>query len=121
MRKRWRIILPIVALTVFGCVSYNSLRTNDAFNRAPSRYVWWSNLRLDSDPSHKLNWNSEWEPTERWGFSLPTFLLTLSALPAFLVGWVLIVGLGRFGFSQVSSFMSVTPVLILIWYYFLGW
>src|SRR5438552_591855 len=107
MRKQWRIILPIVALTVFGCVSYNSLRTNDTLNRAARRYVSWSSLRLDSDPANKLNWNTEWEPVERWGFSLPAFLLRLSALPAFLVGWFIVVALGRLGISQVSSFMSL--------------
>ena len=71
MQKRWRLVLPVVGLIVFGFVSYNSLLNPEALDRTPARYVWWSNLRLDSDPLHKLNWNSEWEPTERLGGLAP--------------------------------------------------
>ncbi len=47
--------------------------------------------------------------------------LMLSALPAFVVGGLAVGGLGRLGFSQVSSFMFLMPVLIFAWYYVVGW
>jgi len=31
------------------------------------------------------------------------------------------VGLGRLGVSQVLTFMVLMPVLIFVWYYFIGW
>jgi hypothetical protein len=48
-------------------------------------------------------------------------LLFLSALPVFLISAVAITGLGKIGIGQLSSFMSLTPALIVGWYYFIGW
>jgi len=45
----------------------------------------------------------------------------LSALPAFIAGLVIVTVLGRFGVSQVSSFMVSMPLLLGTWYYFVGW
>jgi hypothetical protein len=62
------------------------------------------------------------DPLEVWvepGW-LARFLM-LSALPAFLVGLGIVHGLSRVGVSQVSSFMISMPLLILAWFYFVGW
>ena len=48
-------------------------------------------------------------------------LLMLSALPAFAMGRAIVTGLGRLGFSQVSSFMVSMPLLVFAWYYLAGW
>jgi ABC-type spermidine/putrescine transport system permease subunit II len=40
----------------------------------------------------------------------------LSALPAFLIGSLAAYGLGRFGVSEVLSFMISMPLLIFAWY-----
>jgi hypothetical protein len=45
----------------------------------------------------------------------------LSALPAFLAGLGIVHGLARVGVSEVTSFMSSMPLLILAWLYFIGW
>jgi hypothetical protein len=45
----------------------------------------------------------------------------LSALPAFIVGGLAVAGLAKMGISQVSSFFLLIPVLIVAWYYFIGW
>ena len=133
MQKRWRIVLPTAGLIVFSAVSYHSLRVNRELQHDPSRYFWWSAIRLDSDPTNKRNLapphcanGSEscvtWDLQDRWvdpGW-LQNFLM-LSALPAFVVGGLAVRSLGRLGVSQVSSFMFTMPVLILAWYYFIGW
>ena len=45
----------------------------------------------------------------------------LSALPAFVVGTAVVRGLAGLGVSEVWSFMIVMPLLILAWFYFVGW
>jgi len=45
----------------------------------------------------------------------------LSGLPAFLLSKLIVAALSRLGVSQVLSFMIFTPILLLVWYYFLGW
>jgi|SRR5208337_280997 len=47
MRNHWRLILPIAGLLLFAGVTYDSLQTRP---KVPSQYLWWSILRLDSDP-----------------------------------------------------------------------
>ena len=47
-------------------------------------------------------------------------LLVLFALPVFLIGGVIVTGLGKMGISQVSSFMSLMPLLMVGWCYFIG-
>jgi high-affinity Fe2+/Pb2+ permease len=47
--------------------------------------------------------------------------LMLSAFPAFVLGAVVVHGLGRLGISEVSSFMVLMPLLISAWFYFVGW
>jgi hypothetical protein len=45
----------------------------------------------------------------------------LSAFPAFVVGGLAVEGLGRLGISEFSTFMFLMPVLIVAWYYLVGW
>ena len=133
MQKRWRMVLPTVGIILFSAVSYHSLRLNKEIQRAPSRYFWWSAIRLDSDPANKRNWRatpcqdskencSGWDLRSTWvdpGF-VQKFLM-LSALPAFVVGGLAVRGLGTIGINQISSFMLLMPVLICAWYYLIGW
>src|SRR6266478_1381750 len=133
MQRRWRMVLPIIGIILFSAVSYHSLRANQEIQRAPSRYFWWSEIRLDSDPANKRNWGAtpcesgkencvSWDLRNRWvDPGLLEQFLMLSALPAFVVGGFAVSGLGRMGISQVSSFMVLMPVLIFAWYYFVGW
>ena len=55
MQKRWRMVLPTVGIILFSVVSYHSLRVD---RETPSRYFWWSSIRLDSDPSNRRNWGA---------------------------------------------------------------
>jgi hypothetical protein len=48
-------------------------------------------------------------------------VLMLSALPAFAVVAFVVARLGRFGLSEVSSFMVSMPLLIFAWHYAVGW
>ena len=47
MRNHWRLILPIAGLLLFAGATYDSLQARP---KVPSQYLWWSILRLDSDP-----------------------------------------------------------------------
>jgi hypothetical protein len=123
--------LPIIGIILFSAVSYHSFRFNQEVQRPPSRYFWWSDVRLDSDPANKRNWGATpcedgkencWELRSTWvDPSLLAQFLMLSALPAFVVGEFAVRALGRMGISQVASFMFLMPVLIFGWYYFIGW
>jgi hypothetical protein len=102
-------------------------------HKGPSRYFWWSSIRLDSDPLSKyfkkpisceqgLENCTAWEPEYIW--VTPGWIdkaLLLFALPAFVAGSGVVEGLGRFGVSQVLSFMISMPLLIFGWFYFVGW
>lgn len=126
--------MPVAGLILFSGVTYSSFRMNRETQRRPSRYFWWSSIRLDSDPANKLvrgttackddkeTCVTTWDLQDRWvdpGW-LTEFLM-LSALPAFVVGHFTVGRLGKLGISQVSSFMLLMPFLILGWYYFIGW
>jgi len=114
-------------------VSYQSLRKDREIQRTPSKYFWWSGIRLDSDPVNKRSPATtpcedgkedcvKWDLQDRWvdpGW-LEEFLV-LSALPAFVLGRFAVSCLGRLGINQVRSFFTLMPVLILAWYYFVGW
>jgi hypothetical protein len=47
--------------------------------------------------------------------------LIFSAIPAFLLGPLITVELGRLGISEVLTFMVSMPLLIGSWFYLLGW
>lgn len=131
MPKRWRIVLPIVGLSLFIAVTYNSLRMNREVQGTPNRYFWWSSIRLDSDPLNRhpkgpipckngeencVTWDLMWVDP-----SLLAQLLMLSALPAFMVGGEVVRGLARLGVNELWCFAIVMPLLVLAWFYFVGW
>src|SRR5438105_5711151 len=117
MRMRWSLILPIAGLILFADVSYRSMDANHHEQGAPTKYYWWSSLRLDSDP---LNKNSrpaspcqyKKEHCVQWELSYPSVqpgmldtLLVVSALPAFLAGAAMVIGLSNLGIDEVLTFM----------------
>jgi hypothetical protein len=133
MWKRWRIVLPVVGLMLFGAVSHHSFRTNQETQHRPSKYFWWSAIRLDSDPTNKRNQLTRpcegteencvsWDLRKTWvDPGLIENVLLLSAFPAFFIGGFAVRVLGRLGVNEVSSFMLLMPVLIATWYYLIGW
>jgi hypothetical protein len=133
MTMRWRIILPIVGLIVFTGISYHSYRVGREGNAAGGRFYVWSTIRLDSDP---LNRHSTppcvpseapcvyWDVSDVGLWHSPGTLEKIfgfSALPAFFIGLFVTYGLGRFGISEVLSYMVTMPLLIFAWFYFVGW
>jgi hypothetical protein len=133
MRMRWSLILPIAGLILFAAVSYRSMDVNHHEEGAPTKYYWWSSLRLDSEP---LNKNPklaspcqdkkencvQWELSYQWVQpGLLDKLLVVSALPAFLVGAATVIGLSNLGIDEVLTFMVSMPILIFAWYYLVGW
>src|SRR2546423_11191380 len=136
MRKRWRLILPICGLLLFSFVSYGSFQKRHRINRLPGRYFWWGALLLDTNPPGRYARPSPpdtepckevegcvtWDPRSmmvRHG-TLET-ILVLTALPAFVLGGVIVAMLGQLGISQVLTFMITMPVLTAVWFYFVGW
>jgi len=130
MRVRLKIVLPLIGLFIFSAATYHSFRQRE-LERTPNKYFWWSSIRLDTDPANKRDSDTTfykdaqgltWELRDRWVYpSLLEQFLMLSAFPAFLTGWLAVIGLGKLGVCQVSSFMLVMPVTIFGWYYFIGW
>jgi len=125
MRMRWRIILPTIGLLLFGGETYFSYRQWQ-MERSPGRYFWWSSYRLDSDPLNhhfppRERSNTEWDLHEIAHPGWMAISSVLSGLPAFLLSKLIVAALSRLGVSQVLSFMIFTPILLLVWYYFLGW
>jgi hypothetical protein len=134
MRRRWRVILPTCGLLLFTWSTYQYFRFDHESHKGPWRYFYWSSIRLDSDPRgvhpkfvtrpcpNDPQNCLEFDPEFIWITPGPlTRLLELSALPAFLVGAIVVGSLARFGISEVRSFMVLMPLLILAWFYFLGW
>jgi hypothetical protein len=135
MRVRWSLVLPASGLILFAALSCHSLRVNrEVFKSRPSRYFWWSSIRLDSDPLSKhpmvppttcQDENkdcSTWDPVYIWvdpGWAEKT--LVVSAFPAFVVSAAIVGGLAGLGMSAVSTFPVSVPVLIFAWFYFVGW
>jgi hypothetical protein len=131
-RLSWRLILPAVGLIVFAGITYSSVHLH---RRAPAshRYFWWSSVRLDSDPLNThpraaapckdaIENCADWDVNGIWvdpGWLGISF--TLSALPAFVIGMIIVSSLGRLGISEILSFMIAMPLLIVAWYYFMGW
>jgi len=129
MRVRWRFVLPIIGLLLFTGVTYDSLRMNREVKNESGRYFWWSSIRLDSNPSSRRpstpckNEGADCteEPIYLWvDAGWLTKLLLLSALPALLIAKAIVDGLGRLGISEVATFMFFTPLLIAMWFYFVG-
>jgi len=130
---RWRVILPVVALLLFGSETYQSVRMNRETHHKSDRYFWWSSIRLDPNPRDKnpkgvATCKEGQENCVAWDLrsrivdpGLLTELLMLSGLPAFLVGAVILSGFGHLGINQIWTFMISMPLLLSAWYFFLGW
>jgi hypothetical protein len=132
---RWRLVLPLIGLILFGAETYDSLSVNRQLHRIPSRYFWWSSIRLNADPLNKRSRIStpascreatenctSWDLENIW--ITPGLLarsLMLSAFPAFMLGVIISLVLGRLGVNEISSFMLSMPLLVFAWYYFVGW
>ena len=131
MRKRFRFVLPVVGLLLFGFESYHSVMMNHAAHT--TRYKYWSAIKLDTDPlgrhqptfipckdDPKANCVG-WDPQYIWvhpGWITKTLLL--GALPAFLVGALFVRGLGHLGVNQLLTFVISMPILITGWFYWVG-
>jgi hypothetical protein len=133
MQLRWSVILPMVGLILFAAVSYRSMPVNHHEQEAPRKYYWWSSLRLDSDPLNenpqlaapcaieKQNCSKGEFPNIKIVPSWLDRLLIISALPAFLAGAAIVVVLSKAGLDEVLTFMVCMPILLFVWYYFVGW
>lgn len=110
-------------LILFGLLTYGSVRVNREIRHGHrSRYFWWGSIRLDSDCRQVQSGDCAWDAV--FITVDPGWLekaLTISALPAFLLGGVFVRGLARLGVSELATFMCMMPVLILVWFYEVGW
>lgn len=130
MKRRWQIALPLAGLLLFGAVTALSVQRNRDYYKS-SRYFWWSALRLDRHSSETVPPPKcapaaedcvEWDPVyvhvdPGWLF----YLFFFGALPAFVLGGLVVSGLGRLGVNEVWSFMTVMPIFIGSWFHFIGW
>ena len=133
MRMRWRPILCLWGLVLFGLLTYASIQGNREMRHGGhGRYFWWGAIRLDSDPLGKQSALEPCTPGREGELCVePIYILAdpgwlekalvISALPAFLLGAVLVRGFARLGVSEFGSFMSTMPVLIVVWFYGVGW
>jgi hypothetical protein len=125
MRISWKVVLPLVGLLLFAGVTYHSTR---GWHHVSSRYFWWSSIPLDSTPLSKsesackegVENCQEWGPQSIVVDGLLARALILSAIPAFFLGQLVAAELGRFGVSEVLTFMGLMPLLIGGWFHFLG-
>lgn len=122
----------MAGLMIFGLLTSDSL----AKNRPRGRFFYWGTIKLDSDPLYKERsapCQNDVAPCVGWGdkgppdaglWLRPTGIeesLVWSALPAFILGEMIVHGLSALGVSQVASFFVSVPLLIFVWYYSLGW
>ena len=133
MRLRWRLILPIIALTLFAGETYRSVQMNRGVRLSPSRYFWWSFIRLDSHPLNRHPGRATpcedgtqncvtWDLPNMWvDPGAIEEALMISALPAFATAELIVGGLERLGVNEIWSFMISMPLLIFGWFYFVGW
>ena len=132
MRISPKFVLPACGLLLFGAIGYHSFSLGRSVHEEHGRYVYWGSIRLDSDPLNRHpnapnpcgNQDpdcTQWDLRAAWIDPGPLEkALVITALPAFLVGALLVGGLGHLGVSQVVTFMISMPVLIFFWFYFIG-
>jgi hypothetical protein len=134
MRFHWRWVLPLFGLFLFFGETYGSIRFNQELrSRNPDRKgFWWATFRLKTDPLDKIPprpcGDEAPNCVERWSIrdvivdpGAISMTLLLSALPAFFLALRIVHGLGRLGVNEVYIFFISAPILVLAWYYFLGW
>jgi hypothetical protein len=129
MRQIRLLILPLLGVALFANETYRSYQ---GYSRSRSTCFWWGNVAaLDSKPLDKtVAFEDEKAVTEcgfqvqafdRFGPRLSVFLLAMTALPAFIASLGLAHGMGKLGANEIPIFIVSTPVLIFMWYCFLGW
>ena len=134
MRIRWSVILPFIGLILFTAVTIRSAKLNDHDESHRHKYFWWSSLRLDTDPLNehpvtnvpcpngKGNCAGWYQLPNRWiEPSLLDKAFVVSAIPAFLAGAALVIGLSKLGVDEVLTFFVSMPILLFGWYYLVGW
>jgi hypothetical protein len=139
MRMRWRLILCFWGVTLFGLLTYGSVRVNSMqFNSGSrgqqhhNRYFWWGSVRLDSDPLNKrptlkpcveeTDTDCDWNPQYIWvDPGLVERALLFTGFPAFLLATAIARGLAHFGVSELLSFVPGMLILTVAWFYMLGW
>ena len=132
MRMRWRPILCLWGLTLFGLLTYGSFRVS-SLNELPhpNRYFWWGSVRLDSDPLGKRRVEKPCVDSGELCSFDPEFIwvtpgwveraLTLTAFPAFLLAIKVAHGLDHQGVSELRSFIPAMFLGTLTWFYAVGW
>jgi hypothetical protein len=124
---RWRLVLPSAGLFLFAFLSLGALQRN----HPPGRYFWWSSIALDRQPRNKLASTcmdggrscSEWDlksMTPIVDAGMLERILIPAAMPAFLLGRLMVRALSRIGVSEVYSFMISMPLLIAALFYVVG-
>ena len=126
-------MLPIVGLFLFSLVSWRDFRVNrEMHQHFPNKYFMWAGIPLDTAPTKRRTWDVgrckesdehcvAWDLRDPWvdpGL-LDRFLL-LTALPAFVLGGLIVKSLRTTGINELTSFMFLMPVLLLVWFYFVG-
>ena len=128
--RRRVLILPIVGVALFGLGSYQSIRLNRMLSW--HKYYYWLSIPLDRDPLNR--WSNTSATCNSQGSDCKvefdyiridpgpvTKVFMTSAFPAFFAGTALSHTIGRYGASELPTFMIATPVLIFAWYYLLSW
>lgn len=121
--------MPFIGLILFTAVTIRSAKLNDHDESHPQKYFWWSSLRLDTDPLNehpatnvpcpdgKGNCASRYQLADRWiEPSLLDKAFVLSAIPVFLAGAALVIGLSKLGVDELLTFFVSMPILLFGWY-----
>lgn len=135
MKRRWAVVFPLAGVTLFSLIAYHSFTRGTLNWRNHRHYLYWSSVRLDTDPLNRHPkpealmpcQNSDddcmvFDPEYIWvNPGWPTRVLEVSALPAFAIGAILTACLARVGVSELVTFLIAMPILICAWFYLVGW
>jgi hypothetical protein len=125
MRLRWRFILPAAGLAAFAFLSLQATRGY----RPANRFFWWAGIPLDSKPLMPAGsaCKDGTDSCGAWGpasiekpQSLLAVSLILAALPAFISSELMVGEFSRVGLGEVYTFMILTPLFIVAWFYVVG-
>ena len=112
---RWRRTLSIAGLALFVIVTAQSWRNSHRVHSA--RYFRWSVFLLNSQPL-KTGESDVVPPLPEP--SWPDSILRATAFPALFIGIAIIYPLSRLGLSEVLTFMTLMPLVLFSWYYWIG-
>ena len=134
MRRRWRILLPIIALCWFGLGTFGAVKRNREWKF--KHVFYWSFIRLDRRPGlpkepvvpqpcpDKTNDCIEmpWQPETVWVEPGPVGMAGFyTGLPVFVVEAGILALAARLNVDQVPVFFVSAPLLLIGWFYFVGW